>query len=58
MLGMSNVDSESVSVDIQVSTAKSRLLSPCGSNRLAVLVIIVAVGAIISQNPLCQVYTC
>jgi hypothetical protein len=55
---MSNVDSESVSVDFQVGAAKTRLLSPCSSDRLTVLVITVAVSAIISQNPLCQVYTC
>jgi hypothetical protein len=58
MLGTSDVASESVSADIQVDAAKTRLLSPCGSDRLAVLVVIVAFGAIISQNPLCPEYTC
>jgi hypothetical protein len=37
-----------VFADIQVGAAKSRLLSPCDRDRLAVLVVIVAFGAIIS----------
>jgi hypothetical protein len=57
MLGTSGVDSESVSADSRVGAAKTRLLSPCGSDRLAVLVVIVAFGAIISQDPASQEYT-
>jgi hypothetical protein len=44
-----------VSADVQVDAAKTRLLPPCGSDKLAVPVVIVAFGAIISQNPAGQV---
>jgi hypothetical protein len=54
MLGTSDVGFESVSADIQVGAAKTRLLSPCGSDRLVVPGVIVAFGAIISQNSLCH----
>jgi hypothetical protein len=57
MLEMSDVDSESVSADFRVGAAKTRLLSPCVSDRLAVLAVIVAFGAIISQDPAGQEYT-
>lgn len=58
MLGTSDVGSESVSVDVQADAAKTRFLSPCGSDRLAAPVVIVAFGAIISQNPAGHEYTC
>lgn len=57
MLGTSDVGSESVSADVQLDAAKIRLLSPCGSDRLAVPVVIASFGAIIFQNPAVHEYT-
>jgi hypothetical protein len=58
MLGTSDVGSESVTADVQLDASKTGLLSPCGSDRLAVPVVIVFFGAIIFQNPAGHEYTC
>lgn len=58
MLGTSDVGFESVSADVQLDSSRTGLLSPCGSDRLAVPVVIVFFGAIIFQNPAGHEYTC
>lgn len=47
MLGTFDVGSESVSADVQLVVSKTRLLPPCGSDRLAVPVVIASFDAII-----------
>lgn len=47
MLGTSGVGFESASADVPLDALKTRLLSPCGDDRLAVHVVIASFGAMV-----------